>query len=422
MKQLLISLTILCTSLKILGQISITAPSFSYTETFGSLTPIAWVNNTSFPGWYYTGGTYQGSSSITAAAPSNNGGLYNYQFGVPGDLKLGARASGGTGTVRYGLRLKNNTGFAINSIQVSFDFFQLSLSENGGNINTVNFSYLVAATANNLLAGGYTSVPGLSFSQIISSAICGGSQLNGYPGTQSGSKAATCIPVTIPIGGEIMLMWSDVDDACNDNHMAIDNVSVTFFTNNTVNPNIACSVLPVTLTDFYAELSDREIALKWLVSDEKNLAFYILEKSTDGVNYTSLATVYASSNRVENRSTYTKYDYTPTGGINYYRLKSVNNDGSINTHKVIALDYKNSNAPKIWLHQHNQMLKIGYTKQSLSKSVLIFDIMGRLVKEVSLNPEVSSEIELSESDFEKGVFLIYGANPNDAFRQKFIVQ
>ena len=101
-------------------------------------------------------------------------------------------------------------------------------------------------------------------------------------------------------------------------------------------------MLPITLKDFYAEPLENEILLKWVVATEKNVAYYLLEKSTDGINFMPLNTVISLSPAAgDNNLSYFNYDNNPVKGINYYRLKNVDFDGTVATHKTIAVNFKN---------------------------------------------------------------------------------
>src|SRR5205085_3649664 len=101
---------------------SITTLGSPLTENFDTLastgTNIAWADNVTIPGWYSSRTTYN-----SGTGSSNTGALYS--FGVAGtnpvtDRALGSVGSGSTGTVYWGVRLINNTGATITSLDVSY--------------------------------------------------------------------------------------------------------------------------------------------------------------------------------------------------------------------------------------------------------------------------------------------------------------
>jgi len=87
------------------------------------------------------------------------------------------------------------------------------------------------------------------------------------------------------------------------------------------NPN---SVLPITLDNFsVTKLSSDAALVKWAASPEFGRGYFILQHSTDGLQFNSIGTVAASNNN----SSVDNYSYTdnaPSQGINYYRLEMVN--------------------------------------------------------------------------------------------------
>src|SRR5205085_624857 len=143
---------------------SVTAFEAPLTENFDSLTSSGtWTDNSTIPGWYSTRTAY-----TAGTGSSNTGALYS--FGVAGtnpvtDRALGSVASGGTGTIFYAVKLTNNTGATITSLDISYVGEQW---RNGGNVNAqaLTFQYQIAnsgvITGANNPTGGWTTFPTLS--------------------------------------------------------------------------------------------------------------------------------------------------------------------------------------------------------------------------------------------------------------------
>lgn len=272
---------------------------------------------------------YGGTQNITAAAPTNTGAVYTYQCASDGNIKLGSRGSGGTGTNRYGVRLRNNTGNAVLSITVSYTGYQLSLAENypaGGPAvtNKLTFSYQTAATVSSLSAGTWTSVGALDYTAPNDYNVFDGtanSQISGYPCTVS-QQLSQCIPVSIPDGNEIMLRWEDLDNALNDPHMAIDNVQVLFHFDN------ACMVtLPVEIIDISARADGANDIVEWRTASERDNDMFRLHRSKDGKNWDVIAYVDGAGN-----STWPQdYEVSTDGteGTTYYKLDQTDYNGAV---------------------------------------------------------------------------------------------
>jgi hypothetical protein len=84
--------------------------------------------------------------------------------------------------------------------------------------------------------------------------------------------------------------------------------------------------LPVTLLSFTAVRAGDNALLQWSTTDAVNLSRFIIEKSTDGTHFAILDSVAATAKG----NTVDTYQYTDThlvAGINYYRLREVDEDG-----------------------------------------------------------------------------------------------
>ena len=140
---------------------SITAFGVALTENFDSL-PTAnsvWADNATIPGWYANRVPLNASTGSL-----NTGALYSFGAAGNGDRALGSVASGTTGTILYGVRLTNNTGGQITSLQVAYTGEQW---RNGGNAtkHSLTFQYQVAnaGTLGNVSAGTWTTYAPLTF-------------------------------------------------------------------------------------------------------------------------------------------------------------------------------------------------------------------------------------------------------------------
>ncbi|MEH2115632.1 Calx-beta domain-containing protein [Nostoc sp.] len=203
---------------------SILPASFTgtYSQNFNTLavsgTSIAWTNDSTIPGWYSTRTNYNAGSGT-----NNTGAMYS--FGTTTDRALGSVASGTTGTIYYGLRLQNNTGSPITSLQVNYTGEQW---RNGGNTSPqqLKFSYQTGSTVASLTTGTWTPVTSLDFTGPIATATPGA-----LIGNQIANRtviAPVILNLATPIanGEEIILRWEDIDDGGNDHGLAIDDVSV----------------------------------------------------------------------------------------------------------------------------------------------------------------------------------------------------
>ncbi len=101
--------------------------------------------------------------------------------------------------------------------------------------------------------------------------------------------------------------------------------------------------LPVKLTHFSAETYDNYVELNWSTSEETNAEFFEVQHSTDGKSWTSLGQTTARG-REQALTGYSFHDGNPSGGLNYYRLKMVDRDGSFALSKIASVSLTRTEA------------------------------------------------------------------------------
>lgn len=88
---------------------------------------------------------------------------------------------------------------------------------------------------------------------------------------------------------------------------------------------------PVTWTSFYlVPQDDNNCKLVWSTADETNNSYFGIERSVDGVNFETIATVSGAGNR-DIASNYFYLDNTPLSGTSYYRVTQHDFDGKFSS-------------------------------------------------------------------------------------------
>ncbi len=78
--------------------------------------------------------------------------------------------------------------------------------------------------------------------------------------------------------------------------------------------------------------------LEWATVSEINFNYFSVERSADGINFRELEQVKGHGNTNE-RKDYNFENRNPLLGKNYYRLKSVDFDGSSQYFNVVSMDF-----------------------------------------------------------------------------------
>lgn len=83
--------------------------------------------------------------------------------------------------------------------------------------------------------------------------------------------------------------------------------------------------MPVTFTSVKATPKNTTVAVEWKVENQSNMQQYEVEKSTNGIEFTKVATVIANNNVA---AVYNWTDENPVSANNYYRIRSVDINGA----------------------------------------------------------------------------------------------
>jgi hypothetical protein len=138
------------------------------------------------------------------------------------------------------------------------------------------------------------------------------------------------------------------------------------------------------LLDFSATIKDADVVVTWMVAGEKDMATYIVERSTDGV-------VYKETGRVEAAGK-TSYDLLDMGAIEaatgvklFYRLRMINTSGTMAYSKIVIVQPKTSDYSfAIYPNPFSENITVTTSADEAgSYTILIKDISGKTVAEQS---------------------------------------
>ena len=136
------------------------------------------------------------------------------------------------------------------------------------------------------------------------------------------------------------------------------------------------SFLPVELEWFNAQYSNQQVVLSWKTAQPELINLFAIERSNDGISWTTLNTV--SANDVV--PVYGYNDLQPAEGVNYYRIKVIKQSGVI-SYSAIKRVITPSKNEQINIYPNPASKKIFITGVSTSSQLSVFDQAGKLVWE-----------------------------------------
>ncbi|GAC1448121.1 MAG: hypothetical protein NVSMB7_09340 [Chitinophagaceae bacterium] len=99
--------------------------------------------------------------------------------------------------------------------------------------------------------------------------------------------------------------------------------------------NIFLAILPATFLKFNAVYKNKTNTITWLTAQETEVAYYEIQRSGDGTNFSKIARVNANNSNGNNQYQYT--DGQVLKGWNYYTILIVDKDGKKQTSPVMSV-------------------------------------------------------------------------------------
>lgn len=101
-------------------------------------------------------------------------------------------------------------------------------------------------------------------------------------------------------------------------------------------PSVTFGTLPVNLLYFKAQTKNAHTQLLWATASEQNNDYFNIEKSENGIDFSTIGTVHGAGNS-QKLLNYSYTDNTPLHHKTYYRLKQVDFDGKWKYSPTIAI-------------------------------------------------------------------------------------
>lgn len=184
---------------------------------------------------------------------------------------------------------------------------------------------------------------------------------------------------------------------------------------------LTLTALPVKLTSFTVQSIYEKVQLTWKTEAEWNSKGYDIEQATDDQNWQKIGFV-ESKPQSRNTKTYQFLDESPYSGRNYYRLKQINRDGTVEYSDVQILDvWSDTSEWSIFPNpvKGKQVSLFVKDEDFVSGQCSIFDLTGRLVLRKTINHQSTT---ISTNELATGVYSIMLNHEGQQSWQKLIIQ
>jgi len=186
------------------------------------------------------------------------------------------------------------------------------------------------------------------------------------------------------------------------------------------------TLLPLKMISFTAMLTNNKVGLKWTTASEVNLSHFVVEKSTDGINFSEAGLVFAYGNTTD-RTDYNLDDNVSNiqSGVIYYRLRSVDTDGKgqLSEIRVIRISKTTANSITIQTYPNPVTSDLRITiPANWQNKKLVYEVItlnGQSVKRTEAANSSQTET-INVSTLAPGMYLVRVSCEGQTAQQKII--
>ncbi len=179
---------------------------------------------------------------------------------------------------------------------------------------------------------------------------------------------------------------------------------------------ISPPVLPVTFTSIKAYEKNKGIQVDWQVTHQINLQEYEVEKSENGIHFKTIETLAAN-----NAGSYSFFDEKCLNN-NFYRIKAIDQDGTISYSKIVQLKKNGNISGSIKLHYNPLSLKFENMKTG-NYDLSIYNMLGQKLSQQTISYDGGALLQEITIDMKgKGLCLLHVTNKHNKFSETILIQ
>ncbi len=175
--------------------------------------------------------------------------------------------------------------------------------------------------------------------------------------------------------------------------------------------------LPIRLISFEAQLDGNKVMLHWATLMELNTDFYTVERTQDFNDLQPLAPV-AAAGESNVRLDYSLIDEAPPRGLTYYRLKSVDRDGTFSYSEWVSVKIEGEDTYQVYPNPAHEILKIRMHETSTNKKVSLFSLDGKS----HFTGWAHEAIDIPVENLPRGLYILYIQNQNTNKSLKIVLK
>lgn len=177
--------------------------------------------------------------------------------------------------------------------------------------------------------------------------------------------------------------------------------------------------LPIELLSFDVRpIDNQKVSVDWTTASETNNDYFLVERSIDGVNFKSIKKVEGAGNSSQ-KIQYNTIDNSPYDGLNYYRLKQVDNNGEYSYSQIKSAEIENQFNVYPSPVQNGENITVNGLNPDKDYTLEIRDVSGRKLFDRHLKDKKAIEIQMN---YQSGTYFLNVYNVQSSNSYRIVVQ
>jgi uncharacterized repeat protein (TIGR01451 family) len=366
--------------------------------------------------WTFRISSYNFTSLILPYAGATSGAS-NYKYAISTDLGGGTPiAISSTANPLIITKTSDKVTYGFNNTAV----FTVTIQNPGGYGITID-------KITDALPTGFT-YQALDGTSQVTAANSTSKPLTGATGTitfEGGVTSGANTSYSISAGGSLVLKYTATTSLINATNLvstARGYIGTTEFGSAQRLVNVS-GTLPVVLVSFNGVWENNKTLLTWITDNENNSSYFIIERRK-GNNFSTIGTVNAKGNS-SSRTDYKFTDSFPPAGINYYRLKMVDQDGQFKYSPVVATGGSSTDftLQPVYPNPFKNQLRVGFTAPNEQNvQVRLVNKIGAVIyQKECITRKGLNELQIDEADqLAAGIYFLQLISPAKLITEKLV--
>ncbi|MGL5892417.1 MAG: G8 domain-containing protein [Bacteroidia bacterium] len=193
--------------------------------------------------------------------------------------------------------------------------------------------------------------------------------------------------------------------------------------------SLGTTTLPVELLSFTGQCVEQKVQLEWVTGSETNNARFVIERSTNGLDFTEIGQV-AGSGTTSQQHTYTFSDAITGTNTVYYRLRQVDFNGLSRVYQPIAIETvlseTGANPLDVYPNPCTDQCQIVLITNPEEESLTQVQLLDATGQQVSINViwtginKVTLDVA-SSGNLKSGVYIVKGISSTHIYYKKLVL-